>query len=527
MKRQLLASIGLTTIAVLGLAACSTGTTSPASSSDGTPVTGGTLTVAVPGDPSILDPMVSGSLITIDVSRNFFEKLFALDAEYTPRPMLADSYEMSEDRLTYTIKLRPGITFQDGSDFESSDVVASLERWMNLSVNAKQLAPQVASIEATDELTVTVTLVSPRYSFIADLSSSGAIMIPSEIAEAAPELPLSEDQLIGTGPYSFVSYEVGQEIVVERFDDYVSREEEWGGEAGAKHAYLDEIVYKVVADDNAAVNGLTTDQWQHASPSNDQYAVLKANPSLKVVLQPAGYPNVVYFNFNEGSQFTDLAARQAMNMIMNREDINAAAGGNADLTSPSGSFAAQANAPMYSTAGAEVYENYDPEAATELFAEAGITADTPIRIATSQTYPQFYQWSVQMQQELTDIGLAAEIQTFDFASLIAYLGDNPSDWDISMTFLPGDISSPAAVNFLAPGGNSGFASDELAALQAEYAAATSAEEAHDVVDAIQQFTWDELPAVVISEAKPYFATSSKLSGYAGFMRVFWNSWLEN
>ncbi|MGY2083751.1 ABC transporter substrate-binding protein [Blastococcus sp. SYSU DS0539] len=482
------------------------------------------------GDPQSLDVAQNSGALTIYAGQNVFEQLFAYDAELVPRPMLAEDHTMSDDGLTYTIPLRDGITFHDGQPMTADDVVASLERWMVVSGPGKLVAQDIASVTATDDSTVEIVLNKPRYSLISDLAAyvQAAIIVPAEIAEAAGDQPMSDDQIIGTGPYKLAEYTHGQRIVLEKNPDYSSLEEEWGGFAGAKEAYADAIEFRFVADPTQQLNGLQTGQFHWAqSVSPDQYDAIKDNPALDVQVTDTGLVSTVLLNHDPASPFSDLRARQAMNMLIDKEAMSRAAFGPEILWTPlSGSFAFEINKPMYSDAGSEVYETYDPEQAKELFAEAGVTANTPIRIATTQTYEKYFQMAVVMQAELEEIGLTAQVDVFDFPTMIDRLTSAPTSWDISMTGFSGIPGAPSQVNYLTPTWPGGYKSPKMDALLAEYNQATSADEAHDVVDQIQQTVWDELPVIPISPNKSLQVSSADLKNLSTFRPgILWNAWL--
>src|SRR5215211_147843 len=109
---------------------------------------GGVVNVATIGEPPTLDPMVSTADLVGIVTQHFFETLFTFDKDWKVTPLLAASLpEVAEGGKIYTIKLRTGIKFHDGSDMTSEDVVASLKRWMEQASRGKQVAGNVEKVE--------------------------------------------------------------------------------------------------------------------------------------------------------------------------------------------------------------------------------------------------------------------------------------------------------------------------------------------------------------------------------------------
>ncbi|AYY12525.1 peptide/nickel transporter substrate-binding protein [Actinobacteria bacterium YIM 96077] len=491
----------------------------------GEPVVGGNLTVAIPSDPQSLDAAVNPTQVAVHLANTLYEKLFDVDEDNQAHPMLVDDYTISDDRLTYTFTLRDDVTFHDGHPLTAEDVVASLERWQEFNRTGQMIAPDIESIEAVDELTVELTLNTPRYPLIDELASPGSEIFRAELIEDVGAEGFEQEGAVGTGPYQLKSWEVGQEIVLERFDEYKSRsEEDLGGLAGAKHAYLDTITFTVVGDQDALINGLLTDQWQHIMPTPDHYEQLKNDPNVVVSTLSGGDLNVIVPNHDESSIFSDKQARHALNLAIDKQAINAATGGSPEIVEEHGAFVSKDNVDFYSTEGSEVYEAYDPEKAKQMFTEAGLEEGDTLRIVTSNTFPQFNQWAVLLQDQLGELGYNVQIDPYDFTTMLDILQEE--EWDITTLFFNGFLNSPQQMPPLTLGAMNSSGSPEMDQLLADYNAATSEEEAKAVVDEMQALVWEELPVIVLSSAKPWAAYSPKLKGYDDYWRVFWNSWLE-
>src|SRR5699024_6080549 len=166
---------------------------------------------------------------------------FAADNDLEMKLMSAEDYDVSEEEKEYTIHLREGVQFHEGTTVEAEEAIASMERWRKVSGVGKITDEYIDSIAEEDELTFTMKLNEVYSSLLSDLAASKSSMtvMPADIAEEACEKPLEQDQLIGTGPYKFKEWDRGEEIVLERFDDYAARDEEdWGGLTGKKEAYF-------------------------------------------------------------------------------------------------------------------------------------------------------------------------------------------------------------------------------------------------------------------------------------------------
>ncbi|PZG52866.1 peptide/nickel transporter substrate-binding protein [Spongiactinospora gelatinilytica] len=517
------------TAGVLLLAGCGGGAAPSANTAAdaGPPVRGGNLIVAVPTDPQSLDMVANPGQVTAHIGNLLYEKLFEVDKEFAARPMLVETYETSSDRLTYTFELRKGVTFHDGSPLTAEDVVASLQRWLKSHVTGQQVAPDVVTLKAKGDDTVLLKLKEPRYPLIDELASPGAEIYAAKNLEGVPATGFTDKGAIGTGPYKLASWDIGRQVVLERYGNYKSRaDQDWGGQAGAKQAYLDTITYKVVADQDALVNGLQTGQWQHAMPGNDQYTALKENASIVVGNVAGANQNVIIPNHAKGSKFADVRARQALNLLMDKPAMNAATGGGPDLTAAVGAMVSEDNPALYSTVGDEVYKQHDPAKAKELFAQAGVKAGDTVRIVTSNSYPQFAQWAVLLQDQLAQIDIKTKIDTYDFPTMLGTINKDPGGWDLTTLFFNAALTSPSQMPAVTLGAFNGSASPEIAALVREYNAVTSPVQAKEVMDKLQALVWEQLPVITLSQSRLYAAWSPELKGYDGFYRVFWNSWLK-
>lgn len=175
--------------------------------------------IAVSANPPTLDTQISNSNIVGQIAYHIFEPLFAMDENYEPQPVLAESYEVSEDGLEYTIKLREGVKFHNGNEMTADDVVASMNRWIEKSPKANTLIGG-STFEKVDDYTVKMTANQASSDIITVLANPimFAAIYPAEIVEAATDEGISE--FIGTGPYKLAEWKQDQYIKLEKNDDY-------------------------------------------------------------------------------------------------------------------------------------------------------------------------------------------------------------------------------------------------------------------------------------------------------------------
>src|SRR5271166_669523 len=181
------------------------------------PRTGGAITVATIGEPPTLDPMDSTADVVGMISQHIFETLYTWGSGWRIVPLLAAADpEISADGKTYTIPLRTGVTFHDGSTMTSADVLASLNRWMAVAVRGRQTKDYVDAISAPDANTIRIALkqsFAPLLSLLS-LETSAAIILPA----GKQAQPMTD--YIGTGPFRFAEHLPDRYIQLKRFDGY-------------------------------------------------------------------------------------------------------------------------------------------------------------------------------------------------------------------------------------------------------------------------------------------------------------------
>lgn len=512
----------IATLAIAGLASGST-----QASARNSAKAGGTIRAAIDGDPQMFDVMYNGRTLTTLVGWNIFEALFAVDAKFQPQPMLAKSYTVSKNGRVYTIALRDGVKFHNGQPFTSADAKASLERWMMIAPLGKTVASQLASLKAPNKSTIVIALKKRRYSLITDLAwyQLGAYMLPASIAKAAGAKPLTTQQHIGTGPYMLGSYQPGKMVTLVRYKGYKSLTKNQGGLAGRKAAYADKIEFNFVPDPAQRLNGLLTGTYDWVSGiSVDDIGRAGANPGISLTPGPTAYVNTLMPNHAPSSVFSNLKARQALNMLLNKPEIAVATFGPSELWRPlTPSWATPSNTAMYTTAGESTFRKYDPQRAKQLFAEAGVTASRPIRIISTQTYPQMYQWAVMIQAALKSIGLNADIQVYDYPTADQFTRTKPDAWDLTMSFYGSTWMTPDQILWLTPGWPGSYHNAKIDAIKAKWQQASTAKEAHKLVDQLQSVVWADLPVIMLGAQKNMIPYSSKLKLNNPWANVLWNA----
>ncbi|WP_125777669.1 ABC transporter substrate-binding protein [Antribacter gilvus] len=343
-----------------------------------------TFVFAGSSDPATLDPAFASDGETFRVARQIFEGLVGVEpGTADPAPLLAETWDISEDGLEYTFHLKEGVTFHDDTDFDAEAVCANFERWKNFTGLAATESlsyyynavfggwgedSKYESCAASEATTAVVTLNAPVPELVAALSLPAfSMQSPTALEEfAADEVQGTEDapQLteygkghpVGTGPYTFVEWKTGESVTLEAFDGY------WGEIADVKR-----IVFTVIPDGTARRQALEAgdiDGYDLVAPA-DVDALTEAGFTLHQ--RPAF--NILYLGMNQAAPPLDnIKVRQAIAHAVDREAL-------VQATLPEGTEVATQFVPESVSGYSEdvTTYDYDPEKAKALLAEAGVT----------------------------------------------------------------------------------------------------------------------------------------------------------
>lgn len=251
------------------------------------------------------------------------DKLVYVDADGKVSPWLAEKWEQNADATEFTLHLRSGVTFSDGTPLDAAAVVANLDIWyagrVKEGINPIGLFPKTyARAEATDAATVKVFFKAPTLGFIPTLGYHGSILIsPKTIALPAPQ-QADLAKVSGSGPYLVASWKEGDFVKLVKRRDY-----NWGpaavGHTGPAH--LDSITYKVVSEPSLRVSAVQSGQADVAySPSPQELKSLKELGFTVATPRYLGFVNGWAIN-TKLAPYDDVRVRQALQAAINRQEI--------------------------------------------------------------------------------------------------------------------------------------------------------------------------------------------------------------
>ncbi|ESX11528.1 ABC transporter substrate-binding protein [Mesorhizobium sp. M0179] len=353
------------------------------------------LVIGIPLEPPHLDP-TAGAAAAIDevLYANVFEGLTRIGPNGEVLPDLAESWAISDDGKVYTFKLRTGVKFHDGSDFDAGDVKFSLDRARaDNSVNAqKALFAAIDTVEVVDPTTVKVTLKNPQGSFLYNMGWGDAVIVAPESADTNKEKP------IGTGPFKFQSWAKGSSITLVKSDTY------WGAPV-----FLDKAEFRIVPDAAAAVPALLSGDIQ-AFPffDPDSVAQVKDDPRFKVVIGSTEGETILAIN-NKKPPFDKLEVRQAIAFALDRKAI--IDGASAGLGVPIGSHMSPASKAYVDLTG--LYP-HNVDKAKELLKQAGF--ENGIKATLKLPPPSYARLGGEIiASQLRDVGIDLEIIPVEWA----------------------------------------------------------------------------------------------------------------
>jgi peptide/nickel transport system substrate-binding protein len=356
----------------------------------------GVLVAAVSAQPDQFDPHKTSAYPSFQVLENVYDTLVVPNAEdLTMEPSLATDWETSEDNLTWTFTLRDGVTFHDGSDFDSADVVYSYNRIIDEKlVNSYRFA-NVKSVEAPDAQTVVLNLTKPTPNLLALIGAFKGMAILPEGAAEKMDLTTEAD---GTGPFELESSDASSTKLT-AFDDY------WGGKpkvAGVEFRYITEPAAALTALKAGEVN------WTDNVPPQD---IESLGNDDEVDLESTASVDYWYMSMNFARPpFDNTKVRQAIATAIDREAVTEAAKFGAaranETAIPEDSF-------FYSD-----YAPFEPDAdkAKELMKEAGVTTPITMGLMVTDEFPESVTAAEVIASELEPIGIKVEVETLDFAT---------------------------------------------------------------------------------------------------------------
>ena len=375
-----------------------------------------TLVFSIPSEPTTLDATTAGERITYLPVHAIHDTILAEGDNGEIVGNLVESWEISEDNLTYTMKIREGVKFHQGQTMTVEDVMFSLQKSTE---NFAGRYSVITNIEKVDDTHFKFTLAYPFSPVLNLLALTNASVVCKETYEANPEGYGRNPN--GTGPFKFVSWMSGENIVLERNDEW------WKGEVPLKT-----LTFRIISEEATELIALEAgdiDAYIQVSESNR--SLIESNPDLTMYSVPGGQVYTLAFNngtYSNGqkSVFADnKTLRQAICCAINKADVTAlAVNGSVDpLYTPYPTFVE--NFP-------EDFDGdvYDVEKAKELLAEAGYPNGFKFTMKTT-TQSGYSKPAEAIQGQLMNIGVEVDLVTMERGTYLQEVYNN-FDYDATI-----------------------------------------------------------------------------------------------
>jgi len=485
---------------------------------------GGTLIFVQEAPPPTLDPYFSTSVSTRNVAMNIFETLMTRDENNAVIPELAESHTVSEDGLTYTFKIRKGVTFHNGKELTSADVKASFERYQRMALPKVTLKP-VKSFAAPDPSTFVITLERAIPVFLEEISAfvSPIAILPAEQRDREG----GKIDLIGTGPFQFVEWVADSHLKLKRFEGYKpdTRYKGTDGFAGRKEVHVDMVDIRLVKEPGARVAGLEAGQFHIVEDIPTESAKrIQGNKDIVLYDLKNWWLHAAWVNHGRAPT-NNLKIRRAMQIALDMEAIM-------DISSD-GSYGLQPGLqypgnPYYVDAGKEFYNVNDQKKAAALLKEAGYKGEELV-IITNSSYQSMYKAAQVVAEQLKAVGFKVRIDVFDWATAMARR-KNQDAWNLWFT---GQGTGPSVGPFTAlkdvvsPQLNQFVADPEIDKLFAEMISGKTLEARKASFAKFQHRVYENVLFLKFGDFNRKQGTRATVKGYKPYrIPRFWNVSIE-
>lgn len=473
-------------------------------------------------DFTTMDPMDTSDTLSGGIQRMIMDGLFGFNDEMEIIPMLASGYEANDDATEFTIHLREGIRFTDGTAWNAEAAKANFDRWGDRELGLKRtslLCSVLKDTEIIDDYTVKVTLESPFGAFIPTLAHPACVVMSPKVIEKGNEECAKHP--VGTGQYMFVEWIAGESATVALNKDWWGYDAEiCGGTALADpDAGFKTVTFRPVPENADRVAMLLSGDVQFIWPvPAESIDMLRANDCVAVGQEEGTVVRCLMMN-NQKAPFHDVRVRQAVNYAINKEAYcvvvkNSMATLATSIIGPA----------VQHYKGNDIYA-YDPEKAKALLAEAGYPDGFKTSLMCADTTNNLKQAEF-LQQQLAQVGIKMEIHALENEVVnqktldvdvpgseaeveMFTIGWSPStgdaDWGIR-PLLAAESEPPVSNNLCY------YENQEVDRLLQEALATADDRKRAEAYAKVQDIIWEESPLVCLANDANTWATARNITG---------------
>jgi peptide/nickel transport system substrate-binding protein len=461
-----------------------------------------TLTVATTYDAKSLDPHATNDVASSNVMQQIYENLVTINDEGEIIPQLAEKFEKLDD-LTYQFTLKQGVKFQNGEELKASDVKFTFERALSPDAGAiKHIVGDIdpEGIEVVDDYTIKIKLLNPSSAFLASLThvGGGCILNEKAVTEAGDDYGMNP---VGTGPFKFVSWTKGDNIVLERNEDYY----------GDKPAYKNLVIRAIPEATNRTIELESGAVDIAYSITTNDVSRIEDNPDLK--LERILDNSTTYLGFNcEKAPFNDEKVRQAITCALDTVSIVES------VFRGEGGPAIGPIAPNVKYFDPDLGEpEYDVEKAKALLAEAGYPDGFQATIWTNDKQERIDMATI-IQNQLKEIGIQVEIQVLEWGTYLEGLKQKEHDmfivgWSCQTPDPDMAIYGPFHSSMKGNNNFTFFGDDKIDELIEQGRVLEDSDERKEVYYEAQQLIKEKAPWVFLNNGEQVVGVKSNIQGF--------------
>ena len=496
----------------------------------------GTVRFIPQSEVAVFDPVTSVLAVTQQHGYMIYDTLFSQDAKGAPQPQMVDSYTLDPAGRVYTMTLRPGLKFHDGSPVRAADAVASIKRWAQRDVVGSRLVALGLEVKVVDDKTFSVETAAPTALVLegfAKPTSSALFVMREQDAAKPPSEPVTAN--IGSGPFRFVraEYVQGSKLVYERNPDYVPRQEPPSNFSGGKVVNVARVEFMIIPDATTAIAALSSGEIDvYEAPPLDLMPILKSRPGIEVrALNKNGIMGVMRPN-HLFPPFDNAKARQALMAMTNQEEYLQVAGGPDPVNWRLCKSFLGCGLPSTTEAGMEGFAAQNIEKARELLTQSGYKNE-PVLVMQPTDMPLIRNFTDVTIENMRKVGFNVQPLAIDWATMIQRRANQSAPdkggWNIFHTWAYSfELTSPVA-NFLLTApcegkGWFGWACDkDLEKLRADWAAEGDAAKRARLYEQVQRRAAEFMPYVPLGQYMTPTAYRGAVTGLVEApLTVFWN-----
>ena len=483
-----------------------------------------------------LDPIWTTATVTRNFAYLVFDTLYGTDEQLRPQPQMAEGHLVEQDGKRWTIKLRDGLAFHDGTPVLAKDCAASLARWMRRDPLGSSILPLLDAIETPDDKTLVFRLkrpFPPLLDALAKTQPCPPVIMPERIAMTDPFKQITE--VVGSGPFRFVpgEYVPGSMAVFARNAAYKPRAETPSSVAGAKRAMVDRVEWRIIPEAQTAVNALRAGEvdWVEM-PIPDLIPSLRADKGVVVGrLDPYGLYPVLRFNHLQGPTANEGLRQAILAAIDPREVMQAVMGDEAAKSSvaPVGCFLP--GTPYANDAAMDRLGPKPDAQLREMVKASGYTGEKVVLMHPTDQ-PFYDAMSQVVAATLKRIGINVDDSAMDWGTVVQRRGSKePLDkggWSLFCTSFPAlDYTSPLSAPAMRGNGAAawyGWPTDpKVETLRDTWVDATTEADRKRLAAEMQSETFTKALYVPLGQ---YFQSAAWRSNITGHLKgqppIFWN-----